>query len=82
MKRNAVVQSFKSLKVQISSQISCGNLTYVKPQPLKEGAGVTFTLRGLFIQLAAQLRLYGTVAAGVKLIGSPRRSLFSTPRAL
>lgn len=54
----------------------------MKPQPLKEGAGVTFTLRGLIIQLAAQLRLYGTVAAGVKLIGSPRRSLFSTPCVL
>lgn len=43
----------------------------MKPQTLKEGAGVTFTLTGLIIQRAAQLRLYGTVAASVKLIGRP-----------
>lgn len=52
-------------------QVLCGNLTHVKPQTLKEGAAVTFTLRGLIIQRAAQLRLYGTVAASVKLMGRP-----------
>lgn len=55
--------SFPSIKVL------CENLSNVKPQTPKEGAGLACVPLRPMIQLAAKLRRYGIAAASVKPIG-------------